>query len=165
MIGARSLPGSPGTEHGPSSDLGANGTNTHEHMKTPAYRYLRGSTLDPGSSTRLSTVGINEALYRVRYEAVQPGPVGEYVEVVDFDPASGCWYDPIDLSAEHVATQQGLRPSEGDPQFHQQMCYAVAMKTIEHFERALGRRVIWRERKVTTARKALGMDSRKRATT
>ena len=30
-------------------------------------------------------------------------------------------------------------PSEGNPQFHQQMVYAVAMATIEHFERALGR--------------------------
>jgi hypothetical protein len=37
----------------------------------------------------------------------------------------------------------GLRPSEANPQFHQQMVYAVAMRTIEQFERALGRRALW----------------------
>ncbi len=114
-------------------------------MNKPAYRHLRGYALDPGFSTRLDTVGINEALYRIRYESLRPGPVGEYIEVLDFDPATGCWYDPVDLSMEQVASQQGLRPSEGDPQFHQQFCYTVAMKTIDHFERALGRRVIWRQ--------------------
>src|SRR5262249_39017984 len=37
-----------------------------------------------------------------------------------------------------------LPPSEGTPQFHQQMVYAVASLTIRNFERALGRRVQWR---------------------
>ncbi len=121
-------------------------------MLTPAYRYLRGYALDPGFSTRLDTVGMNSALYRVRFETLARGPVGEYVEVVDFDPASGCWYDPVDLSDERVAAQQGLHPSEGDPQFHQQFVYTVAMKTIAHFERALGRKVIWRtQRRESTA--------------
>ena len=31
-------------------------------MKPPAYRYLRGYSLDPGFSTRLDTAGINEVL-------------------------------------------------------------------------------------------------------
>ena len=35
--------------------------------------------------------------------------------------------------------QGGLDPSESDPRFHQQMVYAVAMKTLENFDRALGR--------------------------
>jgi hypothetical protein len=29
-------------------------------------------------------------------------------------------------------------PSESNPQFHQQMVYAVAMTTIQNFEKALG---------------------------
>ena len=33
----------------------------------------------------------------------------------------------------------GLDHSEADPRFHQQMVYAVAMRTIQHFDRALGR--------------------------
>src|SRR5205085_1169728 len=40
----------------------------------------------------------------------------------------------------------GWQPSECNAAFHQQMVYAVAMKTIEHFERALGRPVLWRPR-------------------
>src|SRR5262249_11393991 len=34
-------------------------------------------------------------------------------------------------------------PSDGNPQFRQQMVYAVAMRTIRNFERALGRVVHW----------------------
>lgn len=113
----------------------------------PAYRYLRGFALDPGFSTRLDTASINDVVYRIPFEDVKPGPVGEYVEVVDWDPASGCWYEPVDLREEYVASQQGLAPSEGDPQFHQQFVYTVAMKTIKHFERALGRKVIWKPRR------------------
>lgn len=112
-------------------------------MFTPAYRYLRGYSLDPGFSTRLETASINEVVYRVPFEPVAPGPVGEYLEVVDIDPASGCWYEPVDLGDERIASQQGLPPSEGNPQFHQQFVYAVAMKTIVHFEQALGRKILW----------------------
>ena len=32
---------------------------------------------------------------------------------------------------------------KSDPRFHQQMVYAVVMKTIEQFERALGRKALW----------------------
>ncbi len=71
------------------------------------------------------------------------GPVGEYLEVIDFDPASGCFYEPVDLNAALLLAQDGLEPSEGNPKFHQQMVYAVAMTTIEHFERALGRPAMW----------------------
>ncbi len=49
----------------------------------------------------------------------------------------------MDLADERVASQKGLAPSEGNPQFHQQFVYAVAMKTIRHFERALGRKIVW----------------------
>lgn len=112
-------------------------------MNTPVYRYLRGYALDPGFSTRLDTAGINQVIYAVPFEHLEPGPIGEYVEVFDFDPASGCWYAPVDLSDEAIATQNGLEPSEGHPGFHQQLTYAVVMKTIRHFERALGRKVVW----------------------
>ena len=112
-------------------------------MNSPVYRYLRGYSLDPGFSTRLDTAGINEVVYRVPFEPLDPGPVGEYVEVIDFDPASDSWYEPVDLTDERIASQHGLAPSEGNPQFHQQFVYAVAMKTIRHFERALGRKIVW----------------------
>jgi len=45
-----------------------------------------------------------------------------------------------------IVTQDGLAPSDGNPQFHHQMVYAVAMRTIHNFERALGRRIHWKPR-------------------
>jgi hypothetical protein len=116
-------------------------------MNAPVYRYLRGYTLDPGFSTRLDTAAINEGTYRIPFEEnLKAGPIGEYVEVIDYDPATGCWYEPVDLTEEKVASQNGLSPSEGNPQFHQQFVYTVAMKTIQHFERALGRKIVWSAR-------------------
>ena len=51
----------------------------------------------------------------------------------------------------HILTRSGLTPSEASPQFHQQMAYAVAMKTIDHFERALGRVALWAPREIQRA--------------
>jgi hypothetical protein len=119
-------------------------------MAHPAFRYLRGYSLDPGFSTRLETAGINEVIYQIPFEQhLKPGPVGEYFEVLDFDPASKCWYEPVDLNDVEIASQYGLSPSEGNPQFHQQFVYTVAMKTVGHFERALGRKIIWYPRQAT----------------
>lgn len=135
-------------------------------IPSPPFRRLRVYALDPSLDTRLETAVINQTTLKVPWEAPQPrgdcapgsapepapvtageylepGPVGEYVEVVDFDPASGCFYDPVDLSEPNLLAQDGLEPSEGNPQFHQQMVYAVSMLTIRHFEQALGRPILW----------------------
>ena len=106
-------------------------------------RRLRAYAFDPSLATQLDTALINEAVLRVPWEPLEPGPVGEYLEVVDYDPASGCFYEPVDLNEPHLLAQDGLAPSEGNPQFHQQMVYAVAMTTIENFERRLGRKALW----------------------
>ena len=113
----------------------------------PAYRPLRVYAYDPSLGARMETLGINEAILDVRWEEkLDPGPIGEYIEVIDVDPASQCCYAPVDLNDPYVLTQSGLAPSEASPQFHQQMAYAVAMKTIDHFERALGRVALWAPR-------------------
>ena len=80
---------------------------------------------------------------------LKPGPVGEYLEVIDVDPPSGCAYVPVDLNHPGLLAQSGYRPTQGNPQFHQQMVYAVAMKTIDHFEKALGRVALWAPRIAT----------------
>jgi len=85
-------------------------------------------------------------MYKVPWEPLERGPIGEYVEVVDYDPPSACFYAPVDLNDARVLAQNGLAPSEGNPQFHQQMVYAVAMTTIDRFERALGRKAFWTDR-------------------
>jgi hypothetical protein len=111
----------------------------------PSYRRLRGYAFDPSLSIRLETMGINEIIYKVPWEDdLAVGPVGEYLEVVDYDPASTCFYAPLDLSDAYLLAQDGLAPSVGNPQFHQQMVYAVAMTTISNFEQALGRKMLWR---------------------
>jgi hypothetical protein len=74
---------------------------------------------------------------------LQPGPIGEYLEVVDYDPASRCFYPPVDLNHPSLLAQDGMPLSETEPRFHQQMVYAVGMATIAVFERALGRAVLW----------------------
>lgn len=112
----------------------------------PPHRALRGYAFDPSLATSLETALVSQIIYRVPWEGVDPGPVGEYVEVVDYDPASGCFYAPVDLNHPNVLAQEGLAPSEGNPQFHQQMVYAVAMTTIDRFERALGRTAFWADR-------------------
>ncbi|HET7229019.1 MAG TPA: hypothetical protein VFJ16_03420 [Longimicrobium sp.] len=115
---------------------------------SPAFRKLRGYAFDPSLSTQLETAVVNEVVFRVRWEKeLGAGPVGEYLEVVDFDPASGCFYAPVELDHPAILAQDGVSPSEGNPQFHQQMVYAVAMTTIANFEHALGRKALWSPRK------------------
>lgn len=115
-------------------------------MKYP-FRQLRGYALDPGFSTRLDTASVNEITYQIRWEEnMEKGPCGDYFEVIDIDPASNCFYDPVDLNSEEVLALNGLNPSEGNPKFHQQFVYTIAMKTLEHFEKSLGRKIIWSPR-------------------
>jgi hypothetical protein len=108
---------------------------------------------DPSLGVQLETAGINEVTLRVPWEGepdgtgvLEPGPVGEYLEVIDVDPASKCAYRPVDLNDPSILAQGGLAPSEADPQFHQQMVYAVCMRIIRDFERILGRVVLWAPR-------------------
>ncbi|UTP40317.1 hypothetical protein M9M90_03835 [Phenylobacterium sp. LH3H17] len=114
----------------------------------PAARRFRVYAFDPLASTSLDTALVNDAVISLPWEEpweepLGKGPSGEYLEVVDYDPASGLFYEPLDPTAAVLLAQDGLPPSESRPQFHQQMVYAVAMKTIRHFERALGRKVLW----------------------
>jgi hypothetical protein len=116
---------------------------TAKYFSAPAYRHLRGYALDPGLAQQLETAPISQIVFRVPWEPMAPGPVGEYLEVIDYDPAGKCFYEPVNLNDPFLLAQDGLTPSEGTPQFHQQMVYAVAQLTIQGFERALGRRAQW----------------------
>ncbi len=103
---------------------------------------------DPSLTTVLETAAVNELTLHVPWEAdLEPGPIGEYIEVIDYDPASGVFYEPVELDDPLLIARDGLTPSESNPQFHQQMVYAVAMTTIRCFERALGRVAFWADRR------------------
>ncbi|HSI82422.1 MAG TPA: hypothetical protein VK970_01490, partial [Candidatus Methylacidiphilales bacterium] len=112
-------------------------------IPAPLTRSLRIFAFDPSLAAQLDTAGISEITIEVPWEELEPGPVGEYIEVVDIDPASKVLYKPVDLDDPRVLAQDGLPPTESNPQFHQQMVYAVAMATIVHFEQALGRVALW----------------------
>src|SRR5262245_58722169 len=113
-------------------------------LRTPAQRRLRVFAFDPGVRAQLDTLSISELTLNLTSEhGLEEGPVGEYLEVVDYDPASGVFYAPVNLNEQVILAQNGLSPSDSGPQFHQQMVYAVAMNTIDHFERALGRVALW----------------------
>ena len=120
-----------------------NGLDVQIRVTTPAIRKLRAYAFDPSLSLQLDNALINNICYRIPWEELKPGPVGEYVEVVDFDAPSGLFYTPVNLSDHYILAQDGLDPSESNPMFHQQMVYAVAMTTIKNFERALGRKIQW----------------------
>ncbi len=110
----------------------------------PPRRKIRVYAFDPILGTRVDTESLNETTLDVQWEPhLEPGPVGEYIEVVDVDPASGGCYAPVDLNHPHLLAAHGMDPAEGVPQFHQQMVYAVAMSTVERFENALGRSALW----------------------
>ena len=109
----------------------------------PHRRTLRAFAFDPSLDTSIETSVINRINLKVPWEKLGKGPVGEYLEIIDVDPPSGYFYPPVDLDDPHLLAQDGLAPSEGNPQFHQQMVYAVASTTIDRFEKALGRKVIW----------------------
>src|SRR5688572_7946247 len=113
-------------------------------ISRPAYRKLRGYAFDPVTSLEQETADINQITYQVFWEdKLLPGPEGEYIKVVDRDPASNAIYVPVDLNHPNLLATDGLEPSETNPQFHQQMVYAVIMATIKNFEHALGRKVMW----------------------
>lgn len=116
-------------------------------------RRLRVFAFDPATGNRHANRRIRELTLSLPWE-LDPvphdqdffGPDGDYLQVVDYDPASCVFYEPVNLNAPDVMYNDGLRPSEENPKFHQQMVYAVAMETISVFEQALGRVVLWAPR-------------------
>lgn len=134
-------PSSPGA---PPVDPELEATRNRWSPPNPATRRLRIYALDPSYALQKSTVALAETALEVPWdEKLAPGPVDEYLEVVDYDPSSQCFYDPVNLNDPKLLAQDGLRPAPGNPLFHQQMVYAVARKTIDIFETALGRKVFW----------------------
>ncbi|HEY5785963.1 MAG TPA: S8 family serine peptidase [Microlunatus sp.] len=123
-------------------------------LTAPPHRLLRVYAIDPTLATQLDRSLLSEATLQVHWEplpsaADRPAPsqashdFGDYFAIADQDP-SGRDYGVAALNDPRVAVQNGYAPSETNPHFHQQMVYAVALATVERFERALGRPVLWR---------------------
>jgi hypothetical protein len=108
-------------------------------MSVPTRRPLRIYPFDPEVDRRGRSVVAD-----VPYERVGPGPVGRLVRVVDYDPQRDCFYRPIELDSREVLLNGGLDLAVHDPQFHQQMVYAVVMRVLDAFEGGLGAPFDWR---------------------
>ena len=111
-------------------------------VEPPLRRPLKVFAFDPmGGRGPLSVITAD-----VENEPLLPGPSGARVKVIDFDQTQQRYYEPVDLNDPAILMQGGLEPTEADPRFHQQMVYAVTMKVLENFDRALGRRITFRNR-------------------
>lgn len=106
----------------------------------PTVRPLKVYAFDPSAGRFLG----NYMTSTVHYEKLQPGPIGKSLAVIDYDGTNKTYYTPVDLDASNILIQGGIDPTQSDPHFHQQMVYAVATETLEHFETALGRNIHWR---------------------
>ena len=113
--------------------------------RDPPARRLRVFAKDPLLANDFGQAGIATATLEIPWEKLARGPVGEYIAVQDVD-VDESRLQGVDLDDPRLLAQDGWEPSEGNRHFHAQMVYAVAMKTIEHFELALGRPVLWRHR-------------------
>lgn len=93
------------------------------------------------SDPMLGRTAGNRVTVEIANEPLMPGPQGSRIEVIDYDGAHDRYYAPVNLDDPAILMQGGLDPAESDPRFHQQMVYAVTMKVIENFDRALGRKL------------------------
>lgn len=68
-------------------------------------------------------------------------PSGRLINIVDYDAGANVHYPLVNLDDPAVLASGGLDPQVDSHEFHQQMVYAVTMKVVANFERALGRRL------------------------
>lgn len=113
------------------------GSHRRESFALPEKRKLRIYAIDPLVTPFDDPV----VTINVPWEPLKSGPVGKHIEVIDYDTAADRFYVPVELDDPFNLAQHGVKPSESNPKFHQQMVYAVVMATHSYFERALGRGV------------------------
>ena len=110
---------------------------------TPERRPLRIFAFDP----MLARAGDHRVTIEIPYRKIDREERyfrDDRLEVVDYDAATQRYFRALNLNDPNIAMLEGLEPLEHDPQFHQQMVYAVASKVLENFDRALGRRLRFR---------------------
>jgi hypothetical protein len=123
----------------------------------PRHRLLRIVAQDP--ALRDTKGRIATAVVDVPNEDLEDGPRGYRIQVIDYDASSGRFYTALPkakygtaaqpshpyekLPSDHKTAASFNKAVLEDPQFHAQNVYAITMRTLAHFERALGRRVSW----------------------
>jgi hypothetical protein len=93
------------------------------------------------------SVRVNGRILRARVEvpaeALSPGPSGARAQTIDYDSTTRTLYQP-DLEPQRDPFADAAdRTLLADPHFHARNAFAIAMRTLGRFERALGRHVEW----------------------
>ncbi len=115
----------------------------------PRTRTLTVIAQDP--DVRGADGNIVRAQVEIPAEDLAPGPWGYRVHVIDYDTSTGTLYAPPPVPDPPIVDGRYVDPFEGaddetllnDPGFHAQNVYALVMRTLARFERALGRRICW----------------------
>jgi len=76
-------------------------------------------------------------------EELEDGPHGHRVAVIDYDSTYRRFYTPWRDTTRPLDDKVTDKDILGDPTFHARNVFALVMRTIARFERALGRRVAW----------------------
>ncbi|MGE0680430.1 MAG: peptidase M4 [Candidatus Binatia bacterium] len=124
---------------GPGVARAVHGQPYERRSDEPLLRPLKIFTLDPAISQLDGAV----AVVNVPYEPLDPGPVGRVFEVDNSDGQHHISYRRVHLDDPNVSLAHGREPSPSDPQFHQQMVYAVSSLVYAAFRSALGRHIAW----------------------
>ena len=119
-------------------------------------QHLRTLTILAQDPTLVVDGRILTARVTIPNEQISAGPRGYRVQVVDYDASTNRWFAPLPSERfgslesprdPYVATDGTARQFNdrllNDPRFHSQNVYAIAMRTLAGFERALGRRLGW----------------------
>jgi hypothetical protein len=94
--------------------------------------------LDP--SVRGADGAVLTALIEIPNEELAPGPRGYRVQVIDYDASNRILYRPAPYKAGDLLK---VSHPEKDRAFQARNVYAIVMRVLARFERALGRRVRW----------------------
>ena len=148
------LAGRPGTSRGKTPSerfLPQSSYSLGDGVELAAYTQRHEPTLDRPLRRRLRVYALHPGVSRtdhgictvtIAFEPLQAGPIGSVIEVSGEGDDTSSW-QRCELELPDVIMQDGYAPSQSDPRFHQQMVYAVAMKTYDLFRTALGRDITW----------------------
>jgi hypothetical protein len=106
----------------------------------PPLRRLTVFAQDPNVRSRGK---ILTAKVEVPTEYLRKGPAGHRVHVIDYDTSTDRLLAPGLVDDADQFADVDPNTLVDNPYFHAQNVYAIAMATLSHFERALGRRVQW----------------------
>src|SRR5438552_13809644 len=94
------------TSASPRASIPRRASPRSDRYPAPSHRPLRVYAFDPGAGRRFNNV----MTIKVQYEPLTPGPVGDYLAVIDYDTTNEYFYEPVDLDHPSLLIHGGLEP-------------------------------------------------------